>query len=196
MRPEIQHEARAEMLNIIGDVDKGTTTAEFPFPTNDEQSRMIYVTAIIKETMRLYPSVPAMPMRELMEPVMLSNGLRLPKGGIVASDVYAVQTAREYWGDDAAEFKPERWLANEDKVRAMNPSAHDYKWGPFGGGQRVCLGQSFSIIEQRVILSMLLLRYDWTVTGNRAALAGVPDTTPSENLLHSTGIEIKLNRRN
>ncbi|KAI9190440.1 hypothetical protein H9P43_001874 [Blastocladiella emersonii ATCC 22665] len=193
MNPEIQRKARAEVLAVMGDADKGMAAGDFPFPTNDEQAQMPYLTAIIKETMRLYPSVPAMPMRELMEPVTLSSGLHLGTGSFVASDVHAVQTASEYWGDDAEKFKPERFLANEDKVMAMNPSAHDFKWVPFGGGQRICLGQQFSIVEQRVILSMLLLRYEWTVTGNKAALAGVPDTTPSGNLLHATGIEIKLN---
>ncbi|KAI9190418.1 hypothetical protein H9P43_001852 [Blastocladiella emersonii ATCC 22665] len=187
MNPEIQHKARAEVLKVMGDADKGTAAGEFPFPTNDEQQNMLYLTAIIKETMRAFPSLPAMPVRELMEEKELSDGMRLPKG---------TPTARNYWGDDALQFKPERFLANEDKVMAMNPSAHDFKWIPFGGGQRICLGQSFSIIEQRVILSMMLLRYEWTVTGNKAALAGVPDTTPTGGLLHATGIEIKLKRRN
>ncbi|KAI9187751.1 hypothetical protein H9P43_002142 [Blastocladiella emersonii ATCC 22665] len=198
MHPEIQRKARAEVLAVMGDVERGTAAGDFPFPTNDAQNGMKYLTAIIKETMRLYPSVPAIGMRELTSPSTLSSGLRLPKGTVVASDVFAMQVAREYWGADAAQFKPERWLApaaNEDKVMAMNPSAHDFKWVPFGGGQRICLGQSFSIIEQRVILAMLLLRYEWTVTGNKAALAGVPDTTTT-GLLHGKGIEIKLKRRN
>ncbi|KAJ1499622.1 hypothetical protein HMI56_004288 [Coelomomyces lativittatus] len=47
---------------------------------------------------------------------------------------------------------------------------------PFGAGPRVCLGMSFSWMEQRVVLTMLLWRYSWRVIGNENALQGQPDS--------------------
>jgi cytochrome P450 len=111
---------------------------------------------------------------------------------------------------------------DEDAI-PMHPSAHDFKctnpgpnillpfillihfsFGrcilisivglPFGGGQRICLGQQFSIVEQKVVLSMLLLRYKWKVIGNDRALAGNPETAPGI-LLHSQGIMVEFTRR-
>ncbi|KAI9149701.1 hypothetical protein H9P43_009879 [Blastocladiella emersonii ATCC 22665] len=198
MHPEIQRKARAEVLAVMGDVEQGTPAEDFPYPTNDEQQRMSYVTYVIKETMRLYPSVGNLPPRILTSPAILSDGSRVPAGTIVSGNTIAIHRDCAQWGDDADEFKPERWAdlgVGADGAIPMHPSAHDFKWVPFGGGQRICPGQSFSIIEQRVVLSMLLLRYEWTVAGNKAALAGRPGSVPGV-MLRAKGIELALKRRN
>ncbi|KAI9149679.1 hypothetical protein H9P43_009856 [Blastocladiella emersonii ATCC 22665] len=193
--PEIQRKARAEVLALIGDADQGTAAADFPYPTNDAQNRMSYLTCVIKETMRLFPSVCVLPMREVSTDGKLGGGsLEVPAGTTVSAHIYAVHHAREYWGDDADAFRPERWAdlgVSTDGAIPLHPGEHDFKWVPFGGGQRICLGQQFSIIEQRVILSMLLLRYEWTVAGNDAALAGRPDVSPG-TLLHGKDIFLDL----
>ncbi|ORZ32572.1 cytochrome P450 [Catenaria anguillulae PL171] len=63
-----------------------------------------------------------------------------------------------YWGEDMPK--------EAGGATPLHPGAHDFKWVPFGGGQRVCIGQNFSITEQRVVIAMLLLRYEWSVVGD------------------------------
>ncbi|KAI9224319.1 cytochrome P450 [Blastocladiella britannica] len=199
--PEIQAKARREVLSVMGDVSKGTSIDDMPYPTNEQQQlSMPYLTMVIKETMRLYPSVTAMPTRELTKPVKLYNGLELPKDSLVVVNDFVVQRAKEYWGKDAAEFRPERWeglgvaVAGGEEAGGsipLHPTAHNFTWMPFGGGQRICMGQQFSITEQRVLLSMMLARYEWSVVGNDEALAGMPETSPG-GLLHPLNIMLNM----
>jgi unspecific monooxygenase len=58
------------------------------------------------------------------------------------------------WGDNAAEFDPDRFLP--ERSRGRNP--HAFK--PFGTGQRACIGRQFALHEVVLVLARLLHRYD------------------------------------
>ncbi|ORZ33727.1 cytochrome P450 [Catenaria anguillulae PL171] len=217
-----QQLARAEVLRVMGDDAIVTPTSDnasadsFPYPSNMQQAQLTYISHIVKEVLRLYPSVLRIPMRDLQSPFTFTSTtppVSVPKGTLVVVHSYAIQRAKEYWGADADEFKPERWakLASAPTAAAtapdgtdgsattsvpIHPGAHNYTWIPFGGGARTCVGNAFSLVEQRVILAMLLLRYTWKVVGNEAALKGRPRTAPGGGLLHAEGIMIEFTRRN
>jgi len=86
----------------------------------------------IKETMRLFPSVPAMG-RETTRETELSNGLILPKGSQIFVHVFDIHRNPEYW-DSPEEFRPERFLPENSQNR------HTYAYIPFSAGQRNCIG--------------------------------------------------------
>ncbi|KAI9188700.1 hypothetical protein H9P43_000121 [Blastocladiella emersonii ATCC 22665] len=192
--PAVQAKARTEVLAVLGSSTSGAcAAADAAYPDNDQVAQLPYLTAVIKETLRVYPSVPLIPPRETMRDVVLSDGTVLPRGTRVAGHLCTVHADAGIWGDDSAEFKPERFLVggDEGKVPSTHPGAHDFAWAPFGGGQRVCLGQGFSIMEQRVVLASMLARYEWTVAGEAGAK---PDIKPGV-LLQPRGIKIVLKRR-
>lgn len=97
-----------------------------------------YLQHFLSEVLRLHPTVP-LNQRIAAKDTMLPTGggpdLRSPiavrKGEIVLYSVYNMQRREEYWGPDAAEFKPERW---EQRLPA-------WQFLPFSGGPRICLGQ-------------------------------------------------------
>ncbi len=60
------------------------------------------------------------------------------------------------WGDDALEFKPERWFDVPDSVKKANLPGHTLS---FIAGPRVCLGMAFSQVEAKVLLMTLLTRF-------------------------------------
>jgi cytochrome P450 len=195
LHPEIQEKARQEVLDVMGDeYDHAIPADEFPYPTVEQTTQLRYVSKVMKETMRLYPPVTAIPFRVCTTPTLLSDGRTLlPKGAFVAIDILSAHRETAVWGADALEFRPERWSEEEDHT--FHPGGeHDYAWVPFGGGQRICLGQQFSIVEQRTVLAMMLMRYRWEVVGDQQALNGNPDSHPGI-LLHPRGIQIKLTRR-
>ncbi|WP_433688059.1 cytochrome P450 [Micromonospora carbonacea] len=103
-----------------------------------------YLSAIAKETLRLYPVVYEVA-RKLAAPVEIA-GYRLPTGSAVMPAVGLVHADPEHF-DRPATFDPARFLDGQ-------PPAHT--WLPFGGGARRCVGAGFAIMEMTVVLAELL----------------------------------------
>jgi cytochrome P450 len=103
-----------------------------------------YLDAVIKESLRLRPVVPAVA-RKLAEPVEL-GGYELPEGVFIVPSIYLTHRRPDIYPDPLA-FKPERFLENP-------PSNTEYL--PFGGGVRRCLGASFAQFEMKIVLGTIL----------------------------------------
>ena len=96
--------------------------------------------------LRLYPSVPVNTRTVHRTTVLPTGGgpdgsapVLVRKGDNVAYCVYAMHRRKDLYGDDALEFRPERW---EDDLPLYRDEVNA-KWGylPFNGGPRVCLGR-------------------------------------------------------
>ena len=103
-----------------------------------------YLDAVIKESLRLRPVIPAVA-RKIMEPIEL-GGYHLPAGVFVVPSIYLTHRRPDVYPDPLA-FKPERFIENP-------PSNFEYL--PFGGGVRRCLGASFAQFEMRIVLQTVL----------------------------------------
>lgn len=95
--------------------------------------KLPYLTAVIKETLRLAPPVPVDPKEALCDDV-LPSGHQVRAGYIVEWCQWNMSRATKFWGPDALKFRPERWLT-EDLPKTNRPP-----WAPFQYGPRVCLG--------------------------------------------------------
>jgi cytochrome P450 family 135 len=103
-----------------------------------------YLDAVIKETLRLRPVVPAV-VRKLTRPFEV-GGWTLPAGVNIAPSIYLIHRRPDLYPEPDA-FRPERFLGK---------SPGTYEWLPFGGGIRRCLGASFALYEMRIVLSTIL----------------------------------------
>jgi cytochrome P450 len=103
-----------------------------------------YLDAVIKETLRLRPVVPAV-IRRLQAP-MEFGGWRLPAGVHIAPSIYLLHRRPDIYPDPTA-FRPERFL---------DSAPGTYEWIPFGGGTRRCLGASFAQFEMKTVLEAVL----------------------------------------
>lgn len=63
-----------------------------------------------------------------------SHPVFIPKGHIVTYSVYSMHRRKDFWGDDADIFRPERWEENPK---------HGWDYLPFNGGPRICLGRMY-----------------------------------------------------
>jgi cytochrome P450 len=116
-----------------------------------------YLDAVVKETLRLRPVVPAV-VRRLQAP-MRFGPWELPAGVHIAPSIYLMHRRPDLY-PEPLEFRPERFLDSP-------PST--YEWIPFGGGVRRCLGASFALFEMKVVLGTVLDRVRLRPAARRGA---------------------------
>ncbi|KAJ8748791.1 hypothetical protein K2173_011347 [Erythroxylum novogranatense] len=143
-----QARARAEVLEICKD--------GLPLDPQMLQNMKI-LTMVIQETLRLYP--PAVFSSRMTLEDMKFNNIVIPKGTNIQIPISIVQQDPDTWGPDAHQFKPERF-ANGIVGATESPQAYI----PFGGGPRICVGRQFGMTELRVILSLILAKFSFTLS--------------------------------
>ena len=140
-RPDLWSKLQAEIATLDGEV-----------PTFDQMKNLKFLKALLNESLRLHPVVPGNS-REAFEDTVLPVGggpdgsapLFIKKGQVMAWSVYAMHRRKDFYGQDADEFKPERWLDNPvTGQKGLRPS---WEYLPFNGGARICLGQQFALNE-------------------------------------------------
>jgi cytochrome P450 len=106
-------------------------------PTYEQLKSMQYLRAIVNESQRLYPIVPANNREALVDTFLPRGGgadgtapVLVPKGSYVAWHLYSMQRRSDLFGVDADVFRPERWLEP-----GFRPG---WAFVPFSGGPRVC----------------------------------------------------------
>lgn len=133
--PEVQKQLEQE-LDALDDIGA------------DDYPKLPYSQAVIKESMRLYPSVWIMGRRAL-EPMSLGT-MEAKAGDTFLVCQYTLHRRPELYSD-AATFLPERWLTG------WKPQKFAYL--PFGAGPRLCIGERFAMMEAVLILAILAKRY-------------------------------------
>jgi len=151
--PAIQQQCVDEIVRVCGLEElhgKPDEVEQFNAPSYQQQKQFEFLERCMNEAVRVYPPISVLPFRITTAECKLGD-LTLPKGQIVQVDIGLIHRDKKIWGEDAEEFKPERQTSLTPEQRRATM--------PFGSGARQCIGQHFSVIEQRVLLAGILLRY-------------------------------------
>ncbi|KAF9422810.1 hypothetical protein HW555_001594 [Spodoptera exigua] len=140
--PDVQEKVYQECKDVFGDSNLPVTA--------EELSRLKYMGAVIKETLRLYPPGPIL-LRKVDNDVVLPSGDTLPKGTGIFVSIFAANRNPRYWGDDADQFRPERFIDTQLK--------HPAAFLSFSYGPRNCLGYRYAMLSMKSVLSNIVRRF-------------------------------------
>ncbi|KAL5413193.1 hypothetical protein PMIN04_009534 [Paraphaeosphaeria minitans] len=138
-----------------------------PVATFDDIQRMPYFVACYREVLRCQPPASILLSRLVGDQGLWLNGQYAPPGTEVGANPYVVNRDPTVFGDDAEEFRPERWLHGEDQAQEME--RYMLTWGY---GTRVCLGKNIAMMETYKLLLHFFRRFrpsmaddksEWTV---------------------------------
>ncbi|KAL1663583.1 cytochrome P450 [Schizophyllum commune] len=166
--PEVQDRLRAEIRAAMEEHGK---------LSYNELEALPYLDAVCRETLRLYPPAPQLLRRvkkdvvlPFSKPIIGEDGrevseVLVPAGTVVVIAIMNANRNKEIWGEDANEWKPERWL---EPLPASVTDAHIP--GVYGnlmtflGGGRACIGFKFSQLEMKVVLVELLNAFKFSLS--------------------------------
>jgi cytochrome P450 len=138
--PEIEAEFHAEIDEVL----KGE------LPTAEDFPRLRYTEMVFAESMRLYPPAWVIGRRALGDYQI--NGYAIPARTILLMSQYLMHHDARYF-PDPFRFDPERWKPEAKESRPK------FSYFPFGGGPRVCIGESFAWMEGSLVLATIAQRF-------------------------------------
>lgn len=139
--PEKQERLRTELLEVLGDGEPNFTNLP----------QLVYTTQVIEEAMRLYPPAWVTDRQAIADDEV--NGQVIPAGTMVVLMIYALHRDPAFW-DAPDSFMPERFAPESRKEINAN-----YSYLPFGAGPRLCIGNSFAIMEMQLVIAHYLRKY-------------------------------------
>jgi cytochrome P450 len=145
--PSVAADLRAEIDAVLGDA----------VPTYDDISRLPFTMATVAETMRLRPPAWIIE-REAREPIEF-GGYHVRKGTTILVSPWVIHRDPRWWGADALDYRPSRWINADGGFDHTAPGQPRGAYFPFGGGNRICIGEQFAWSEAVIVLATLARRW-------------------------------------
>ncbi|KAH9483305.1 Cytochrome P450 monooxygenase 215 [Psilocybe cubensis] len=177
-------------------------------PTFDQLSTGLpYLDAVVQEILRLHPPVSETTriaaeddIMPFSSPISTSTGdqvssLVIKKGTVVTSPIRYMNRAEAFWGPNARQFEPERWLSADGCLQAKdNPGQRHIL--TFSDGPRTCLGRSFALTEFKAVLAVLVRNYTFELPdGPDTKIIRHPSILPRPKILGEVGARVPLKIR-
>ncbi|GJE84506.1 cytochrome P450 [Phanerochaete sordida] len=159
-QPETARKLRDELLSVAKDS-----------PDMDTLNALPYLDAVVRETLRHHSPVPMTTRAATADDAIpvsapytdrygrTRDTIEIRKGDLVFIPILAINRSKAIWGEDADEFKPERWEHVPEGASSV-PGV----WGnvfSFLGGPRACIGYRFSLVETKALLFALVRAFEF-----------------------------------
>jgi cytochrome P450 len=147
-------------------------------PTLDDLPDLPLTKAVFEEALRLYPPAWGQP-RESIRPDEI-NGFPIPARAIITLNQYVTHRHPDFW-DEPETFKPELFLPGQAERR------YRFAYFPFGGGPRVCIGNTFAQLEGPLVVAAVIQQFQVELVPGQTV---VPD--PTFTLRPKDGVKVRL----
>jgi len=137
------------------EIDSAVKGEQTTLKESDLQN-LSYLQAVVKETLRLHPSVPLLVPRTAAEACEI-EGYYIPKNARLLVNTWGMQRDPDLW-ERPLEFDPDRFVGNSVDMRGA-----DFQLIPFGAGRRICAGMNMGIRMVGLMLASLLHSFDWSL---------------------------------
>ncbi|KAK4560708.1 hypothetical protein LTR86_005286 [Recurvomyces mirabilis] len=145
MHPNVVKKLQAELDQALSSDD---------VPKYEQVKELPYMDMVIQETLRIHStSSQGLPRLVPPGPGVDLAGHHFPQGVVLSVPAYTMHHSKEIWGQDADEFRPERW----EKVTERQKSA----FIPFSYGPRACVGRNVAEMELSLIVAVVFRRYEF-----------------------------------
>jgi cytochrome P450 len=138
--PAVERKLHAELAEVVGD----------RLPTVDDLERLPYMERVLQESLRLYPPAWLIGRRVLADVEL--GGYSIPAGSIVILSPWVTQRDARFFAEPLR-FDPDRWTADAEAALPR------FTYFPFGGGIRRCIGESFALMEAKLLLATIARRW-------------------------------------
>jgi cytochrome P450/NADPH-cytochrome P450 reductase len=145
--PDVLQRAYREVDAVLG-------TDPLVLPTFAQVHQLKYLSQVLRETLRLWPTAPAFSIHPYADEAVIGGRFRITREQGVTILTGALQRDPSVWGADAEDFNPDHFSPEAEQTRPANA------FKPFGNGQRACIGRQFAMQEAALVLGMILQRFD------------------------------------
>ena len=176
--PEDAARLRAEVDSVLGD----------RAPSVQDLKMLPFTTRVINESMRLYPQPPVL-LRRALEDVRM-GAFEVPAGSDIFISTWNLHRSPLLW-DRPHDFDPMRF-GPLDSSPIPNEFTENYRYLPFGGGQRKCIGDQFALLESISALAIICRRFEFELDADSPPVGMTTGAT-----IHTTsGLHLNLRPRN
>lgn len=200
LHPDIQDKAREELDAIFSGQDEEDDIYLYSQEDDDHEDQlaarlkttdvttdhireMKYLDRVIKESLRMWPSIPFVA-RQMTEDLLVGDKYLIPEGATSVIFTHAMHNNPKYYPKPEV-FDPDRFLPENNMKR------HPFAYIPFSAGPRNCIGQKFAQMEVKVILAKVIRNYIIKTHEHRDKLEVVGELV----LRSRNGLNVKLSPR-
>jgi cytochrome P450/NADPH-cytochrome P450 reductase len=135
------------------EVDRVLGTDSTVLPTYNQVHQLQYITQILKESLRLWPTAPGFSRHCYADETVIGGKYHITKEQQLTVLTPMLHRDSSIWGDDAEHFNPDHFQPERELALPANA------FKPFGTGQRACIGRTFAMQEATLVLGMILQRF-------------------------------------
>ncbi|KAF7826228.1 cytochrome P450 78A9-like [Senna tora] len=152
VHPDVQSKVHAEIDEVVGG-SRAVTEADV--------AKMGYLTAVVKEVLRLHPPGPLLSWARLAITDTTIDGYHVPAGTTAMVNMWAISRDPQVWRNPL-EFMPERFVSKGLGEAEFSILGSDLRLAPFGSGRRTCPGKTLGLTTVSYWVATLLHEFEWS----------------------------------